>query len=575
MRLKVKKILAVIMVLSMVIAAGCQAVAGVDLNQVIKNMMKVTSAEGKYELEFKLNLNEDELAMIAEEAGEDEEQSEQFIEMLRQYSHVKLAINEYKQQDEYHASMKGAITFGDQTSLGFDLSMSDKLAVIKLDGAKQPFSLDLTGEHEEELRRYYYETELGWDYEEMFGSEELEGTAEADYDEAAVIAAVQKMSELITDFSVGHLPNIERLSVKPVIEQINGVSTDLIAIQGEIKGLELWDWAKKLVSSLASDREGLEKLIGEIFNIYAEQEEQLAALGLGGAESYVLGIGGPMPEAEDDAGEYIETEEEAELSPEEIKQQIVDELLTMLSELEQSMTEMNEEDLLVLEQVLNDSLQIAFDYRVDSSLNLRKQSFSLHYSIDPALKQEAELYGVDGFSITAASQFWNVNGEVKAKEPAKTLNTVSVESLAYMQGFEVVELFEKDSLIDKLLREQFRITKQSYWNYLDEEWEYSVYLNDKKQAMIPARDIMEQFGGKVTYNPQTKQVFLLDKATNTTIEIAAGSNIAVINGEEVQWSAPVEARHGIVFVPARAMAEALGAEIDWYNEGYLEITREP
>lgn len=595
MNLKMKKLLAIIMIFSMIIAAGCQAVSGLDLNQVIKNMTKVTSAEGKYELEFKLNVNEEEWRAFAAGSGEDREATEQMLEMLRQYSHIKLVIDKYKMQDQQHLSLKGSIAFGDQSKIGFDLKATDKLAVIKLDGAKQPFSIDLTGEHAELLRRHYYETELGWDYDEVFGIDESDQVGPTAADEEAVVAAVQQITELVTDFTAGHLPNVERLSVEPVTEQINGEATELLAVKGEIKGMELWQWAKKLINAIADDRQGLEKLISGIFDIYHEQEAAFIAFGLDGAGSYIYGIPGAVPVyptypvyedeyLEEGMEDYLYEEEmweeealpeEVELTPEEAKKQAVDEILAMLDELKLSMTELEQEDEKTLKQVLNDSLLVTFDYGVDKKLNVRKQNVALQYTIDSGLKNELELFGINGFSLTASSQLWNVNGEVKAEEPATTLSTVSIESLEYKQGFEIAELFEEGSFIDKVLREQMHITAQTYWNYVDEEMEGSVYMNAKKQAMIPAREIIEEFGGKVTYNKQTKQIFLLDKATNTTIEISVGSNNAIINGEQVQWSAPVELYDGMVYVPARAMAEALNAEIYWSNWGYLEITREP
>lgn len=596
MNLKMKKLLAIIMIFSMIVAAGCQAVSGLDLNQVIKNMTKVTSAEGKYELEFKLNVNEEELRAFAAGYGEDKEAIEQQLEMLRQYSHIKLVIDKYKMQDQNHLSLKGSIAFGDQSKIGFDLKASDKLAVVKLDGAKQPFSIDLTGEHAELLRRHYYEAELGWDYDEVFGLDESDQAEPTAADEEAVVAAVQQMTEFVTDFTAGHLPNIESLSVKPVTEQINGEATELLSVKGEIKGMELWQWAKKLINALADDRQGLEKLISAVFDIYHEHEAEFVAFGLNGAGTYVNGIAGAVPlyptypvyedeyAEEDIIGDYLyeeelweedAVEEEVELTPEEAKKQAVEAILTMLDELKLSMAELEQEDEKTLKQVLNDSLLITFDYGVDKNLNVRKQNVALQYTVDAELKAELELYGFDGFSLTASSQLWNVNGKVKAEEPATTLSTVSVESLEYKQGFEIAELFEEGSFIDKVLREQMHITWQSYWNYVDEEVEGSIYLNAKKQAMIPAREIIEEFGGKVTYNKQTKQIFLLDKATNTTIEISVGSNTAIVNGEQVQWSSSVELYDGMVYVPARAMAEALGAEIFWSNWGYLEITREP
>jgi|GEM_PF-603818 len=572
MKLTTKKVLAVFMILSMIVAAGCQAVDGVNLNQVIKNMTKVKSAEGTYEFEFKLKLNEEELAEQAELEGED---AEEILALIRQYSHIKLAINEYKVQDETHASMKGALSFGDQTELGFELRMTDKLMVINLDGAKQPFSFDLTGEHERLLRDHYYETELGMSYEELYGYSPVDYGTESDVDSEELVAAVQQITDLVTDYSIGHLPNIERLKVKPVTETINGESVELLNVQGELNGMELWNWAKKLVNAIASDRVGLEKLLNEIFTIVTEHEESLASLGLGVDSYYYEEFDGENESTLDDSALDDSIGTEPEITPEEIQAQVVEELIQSLQELQASMEELEKEDQATLKQVLNDSLKITFNYGIDASLNVRQQSFSIDYEIDAELKEELEMYGLNGFTLTSNSQVWNVNGEVKAKEPLTTLNTVSIESLQYLQGYEVIRLFEEDSLISNTLRDQLHITYQTYWNFIDEESDSSMYLNRKKQAMIPAREIIEEFGGSVSFNKEQNRIILFDDATSTTIEIQANNLNAIVNGEEVQWSAPVQARNGVTFVPARDIADALGADIYWSNDGYLEITREP
>ena len=608
MNLKLKKVLSVFMILSMIIAAGCQAVDGLNLNQVIKNMTKVKSAEGTYEFEFKLALNEEEIAEQVELEGED---AEELLSQLRNFSQIKLAVDHYKVQDETHASMKGTLTFGEHNAIGFDLRMTDKLMVIKLDGAKQPFSIDLTGERQRLLTNHYYETELGFSYEELYADEEyyideeLYGDAEAEYAAYGeeMIAAIQQISELVTDYSIGHLPNIERLKVEHTTEMIRGEQVALFNLQGELKGMELWNWAKKLVNALANDREGLEKLFNEIFTIVSEHEDSFANLDLSMISqgfytgNYEYTAAGPYAYVEEDYEELdfenediidefisMENEEagtdsdesiEPEMTPEEIQAQVVEELINALQELKRSMNELEQEDGDTLKQVLNDSLSIKFNYGIDMSLDVRKQGFSIDYRVDPALKEEQELYGFDGFTITTNSQMWNVNGEVKALEPVTTLSTVSIESLPYLQGYEVIRLFEEDALISNVLRNQLHITEQTYWSFVDEESDYGLYLTNNKLAMIPAREIIEEFGGKVSYDKVKNSIVLYDDATNTTIEIQTGSRSVIVNGVEAQWAAPVQARNGVTFVPARDMANALGADISWSNSGYLEITREP
>ncbi|MFC6335115.1 copper amine oxidase N-terminal domain-containing protein [Paenibacillus septentrionalis] len=570
MKFTLKKVLAVFMVLSMLVAAGCQAVSGLDVNQVIKNMTKVTSAEGKYQMEFKLHVDE---AKIIEQASEDD--IDAVAAALRQFTNIKLVIDQYKLQDETHASMKGAFIFGDESKVGFELRMTDKLMVLSLDGAKRSFSFDLTGEQEKILREKYYESEYGISYSELYGDEPTAMNVE----DEELVAAIQQITDLITDYSISRLPNIERLKVETSTEVINGESVPLFNLQGELKGMELWNWIKNLIDAILKDREELEKLLNEIFTIALEHEERFASLGFGATDPYLYDeeydeYDEFIDQAVDEESDLYGVEDEAELTPEELKDQLVEELIQALQELKLSMNEIETEDEETLKQVLNDSLKVSFHYGIDTSLNVRKQNFSIDYRLDEQLQEELGMQGFEGFTLSSSAEQWNINGEVIANEPKISLGTVSIESLEYMQGYEILRLFEEGSWIYNMLRDEAHITEQTYWSYVDADWDYAVYVNKQKQAMIPAREIIEEFGGKVSVDKASNRIVLYDDATNTTIEIQVGSQTAIINGEQVQWSSPVQTRNGITFVPARDMAQALAADIFWSN-GYLEITREP
>lgn len=65
----------------------------------------------------------------------------------------------------------------------------------------------------------------------------------------------------------------------------------------------------------------------------------------------------------------------------------------------------------------------------------------------------------------------------------------------------------------------------------------------------------------IRYDNETKKVTLNHKDAN--IIFTLGSDIAVVNGKEVQLAHPIELMNGLPNLPIRLIAEAIGAEIGW------------
>jgi len=539
----VKKLVAFILICSMIVLAGCQAIGGVDLNAALKNSLKVTSTEGNSSMEFKLHLNEE--ALLADEYFASDEE---LISLIRLISNVKVSVTEIKMQDQKNMSFKGNLTLGDLSQINFDVKMSETLLIISLDGATRSFTFDLTGETAERLM--YDEYGITFDEDDEFASEYV-------IDDEKILATIQSASELVTNFGIEKLPNIERVSVTSVTEDINGESTQLMKVHGELKGMELWNWGKKLTDALLADRVGLEKLMGEVLNLFLEDPALNEYLDIYDPTDYKDGI---VQEA--DKKVFID--------------EAVSEIMTTFEEMKTSMAELETEEKEWLELYLNDSLEIKFDLYVDSKLDIRKQAFSLNYSLNDEIKEEIGTNIFEGFSLTSENEAWNVNGVVKPNVPVASGLEVKIESLDYLEGFEIVNFFDEESVVYDLLKNKLHITEQYYWNYIDEESYNGAFVNKDKFGMIPVRELIEEFGGTVKFDKATNQVIVYDKATKTTIKLQIGSDIAIINGETVQWPTPVITHNGSTYAPARAFATALGAEIVWDSQyGEVDITREP
>jgi len=103
-----------------------------------------------------------------------------------------------------------------------------------------------------------------------------------------------------------------------------------------------------------------------------------------------------------------------------------------------------------------------------------------------------------------------------------------------------------------------------------------VLINDKPQlpletspfihngrTMVPARLIAEAFGAQIDYNPVTREITI--RLGGTVIQLQIGNQNATINGKEIVLDAPPVIRSGRTFVPIRFISEAFGAKVDYEN----------
>lgn len=90
-------------------------------------------------------------------------------------------------------------------------------------------------------------------------------------------------------------------------------------------------------------------------------------------------------------------------------------------------------------------------------------------------------------------------------------------------------------------------------------------------TMVPMRAIFEALGARVEWSDETKTVSSNRGDTKCTVTI--GDKILYKNGQRVELIAPAMLADGRTLVPARAIAEAFGAKVDWDgNNGLVTVT---
>ena len=80
-------------------------------------------------------------------------------------------------------------------------------------------------------------------------------------------------------------------------------------------------------------------------------------------------------------------------------------------------------------------------------------------------------------------------------------------------------------------------------------------------TFVPFRAIAEALGAEVAWDGSSQTVTL--KTANRTVTLRVGQSQALVNGVKVPLQAPAQMRNGRVFVPLRFVGEALGAEVTW------------
>jgi len=522
--------LAVALAAVMLVAAGCQAVAGLDLNGVLKNALKVQSMEGKQSVEFQLKLKPEALA-----AAEPEEAA-----IASLLSKVKLELTDIKMKDANTGSFDGALTLGDMR-LGFNLRTAGNLTVLKLDGLAKPIELDLTAESLSGLLGGTGMPGLGGG---MMGTG-LPAAASPDM-QAEFKQLADSLIDIVGGYAIDNLPNPTRLTVEPATAQVGGESLPLMKVHADINGEELWKWAGDYLDALIADREGLEEALTGVMKLLAENQELWESLGEGNPFA-------GMPEG-------AELEEEIGSG--------VEAILDALTEVQKEYRSVNPED---IEPVFNENAYIKADIYADAKLHIRKQSIELGFkteapsdaAAEPGMNPMAMAASVmDGFVIRMDSESWNINGDVTPDAPVKTKGAITPERLEGMQGYQFLRELDAESALYDLMRNKLHIGKQEITMYPSYD-DYPPIVTPDGRTLVPLRSVVSQLGASVSANPDgTIRVY--DDGARTGIDLQLGSRDAVVNGKPVKWSYPVTLlASGVTYVPARDLAAALECKISW------------
>ena len=81
------------------------------------------------------------------------------------------------------------------------------------------------------------------------------------------------------------------------------------------------------------------------------------------------------------------------------------------------------------------------------------------------------------------------------------------------------------------------------------------------RSVVPAREVFEELGAKVTWKASSQLVMV--SMGKTSIKLIINSKIARVNSEAVTMEIPAKLINGKTMIPARFVAENLGLEVDF------------
>lgn len=434
-------------------------------------------------------------------------------DMIALINSIELHIDNAKVQSVKEMSIQGDISYLGK-KLPLQLSMDEKGMAIQVEGAKKPFYISLQNGSTANIDFKKYEEQI------------------------------QVLTAKFYEIVLKHAPNPKNISVKSVQENINGQSTSLTQLHVELNGEEIVSLIKPFLTSLVKDEAGLKELIGVFYDFLSSMNDTgngVAIPNLGDKETTVAMAYGMIQPA----------------------------LTKFLSSYDDQLAKVFKQAP-ELKTVLGKDTVLKTDFYFDSSMKIRKQHVELKVTLP-----EVDHIPVKSFKVTSDVEVWNIGGNVKAEKVDVSGGVVdlSYDTEKNMTPGTVLRNFEPNSDVYSLLKNQLKITKQSFM--IDSESDYYNVIKKQGTAFIPLRQVTNPLDAEVKWTKGSKVISIIDDITQNEIVLTVGSKEAVVAGKTVQLAAPVFVhKDGSTYVPLRFLAEALGGSLHVDSEGWITVTRD-
>jgi hypothetical protein len=489
----------------MAFVAGCQSIAGVNMSKVLYNP-DLKSYEGKTSISLALD--------YVPQTPRDEEHAEEQA-MMQLFKNAKIVLSSVRVEDVDKMSMEGTIEVS-KGSVPFQVSMNQEQLVVKLEGAGEPIVFRTLG--------------MGGISKDTSGlNEEASKKLMQTYD---------SILDALMSYVVKQLPNPNTIDVQDASIEINSELLNLKHVTAEMKASEAADYVLKFLANIIADKDGLNALIDQLFELIAP--------------IYTL-------QMEDDtsSAEQMLADMKAE------KTQIVDSILEMVTsahdELDKNLKEDPEFATSATELDPNSSLKV--DLYVDDQFNTRKAKYELFLAPKANIAVNEELKSI---RVIIEEEKWNLNGTVVANQLAIGPNAIIVDE--EMRPRKMMRSMNAASLAYDILRNDLHMTRQTAAfailpaDFIPEPGQPQPYIVNGT-SMVPLRTAADNFDAKVQWNSKTKQVELFDEGKK--IVMPHDSKSVYLDGNKKFLGMKVVNKNGVTYVPARATFKLIDAQVKW------------
>jgi len=521
-----------------VLLTGCQAVQGLDIGQVLVHASAHLSNESQGTMQFE----------FVPAADSDWGDNNPLAELFKQ---VTVDVHSAKTEDLEHMSIDADLVYS-KGKIPFQLVLDGDSYIINVQGAKKPIVIKMNGTSDD----------IDGAAAQMLTAD-LTKTLRSKY-----VELVPSIYKLFTD----HVPNPATINVMQVTDQVHGETLVLDKLHAEVNGTELIGLLKGFLTSLLADEEGMKAFIGELYdalmpvfkefmNTYNDQLEE-------GLSDYTANPA--LTEGMQLIQEYLDNKtlvvEFLYTTATHFLQKAVDQLDTVVAD------ELTTKG---FDALLSDRAYLKVDLYIDGNKMIRKQKFDMQIPLD-------ETSGLSAIKVSSSMDMWNIGQDVKADTIDVSNGTLDIQGTASLNGYELLNNFDKQSDLYKLLKDDFHVGKKQFYLFIENEDSYDAdydashpYVNEDQVSMVSARDIAERLGDQAEWDEATRSVSIHDEWTGTDVALTVGSRTALVNGEEVTLDSPAVIKNGTTFVPLRFIAEALGAQVEWNGEYQMvTVTRE-
>lgn len=443
----------------------------------------------------------------------------EFAKYAELFGRVSLEIKNAKTDQAGRSRIEGSLALGGKAPVSFALHVDENKLSLEAEGAKRTLVIDL---------------------EEAAGATPSAFGPGIEEDPALLRQLVREAAV----YFVKHLPNPPKVDVSREFTNVNGQSLQLTKVHAELNGQEIGELLVRYVDALVQDEAGFREMLGNVVKLLAEvNPEQLQEMGGSDAES-------PDMQAAMADEAFHST-------------------YPMLKEIQATLEEAKQDP--EWDVVFDKGITLKTDLYLDNQLHIRKSDTEL--SIAPIVLQ-MPTSPVHSVTLRMHSEMWNVNGDVTVPPVETPDNAVGTKELDEMSSIQFVRLFEEDSVLYDLLKNEFEIDDTRF--ELDE---YSFYgtapilVGEGGSATlhVPVREALDDFENEIEYDPETAAIRFTDEGTNREIVLTIGSSEAQVNGKPVALSEPVYLIDGYAYMAADDLFGLLNATYTYEKDESLGI----